>query len=113
MRQWLVDPKIMCKQHLLGEHCEHHMMVGAIKKKKQFDGYIAKNCVELTSLKERHDEIVQEMERRGYNHKTSFPEYDISYLKPEIANYKIRKEESFQELMNRCPKCKTNKLKML
>jgi hypothetical protein len=39
MRQWLVDPKKMCRQHLLGEHCEHHMMLGSIRKKKNIDGF--------------------------------------------------------------------------
>ena len=32
MRQWYVPAECMCRQHLLGEHCEHHMFVGTLKK---------------------------------------------------------------------------------
>lgn len=112
MRQWHVNPKIMCNRHLLGEHCEHHMMVGAIKKKKKFNGYIEKNCVEPQSLQQRHDELALEMLARGFNHKTPLPEHDISYLSPEIATYKINKEQSLNDLITRCPICLTNKNKI-
>lgn len=32
MRMWMVPPELMCRQHLLGEHVELHMFVGAINK---------------------------------------------------------------------------------
>ena len=32
MRMWMVDPQIMCRQHLLGEHTEMHMFVGTLKR---------------------------------------------------------------------------------
>jgi Pyrimidine dimer DNA glycosylase len=34
MRMWLVDPRLMCSQHLLGEHVELHMLVGSLNRKK-------------------------------------------------------------------------------
>jgi hypothetical protein len=31
MRMWMVNPRIMCGNHLLGEHLETHMFYGIIK----------------------------------------------------------------------------------
>ncbi len=50
MRQWLCDPKILCNKHLLGEHVEHHMFVGTLKAKKNVDGYVRNNLLEISSL---------------------------------------------------------------
>lgn len=43
MRMWKVNPKNMCRQHLLGEHVECHMFVGAILKGISLSGYIKKD----------------------------------------------------------------------
>ena len=32
MRMWMVPVQYMCRKHLLGEHVEHHMLVGSIHK---------------------------------------------------------------------------------
>lgn len=109
-RMWMVEPKILCKKHLMGEHVEHHMVVGVLKKKYSLDGFIKNNLLEITSLKERHDSLVEEMLRRGYNHKTELREedYDTSYLEDRIKNYKINKSSALEDLLNRCEECKGN-----
>ena len=50
MRQWFVNPKLMCRQHLLGEHCEIHMFIGSMKKQINMNGYISKDLLEPKSL---------------------------------------------------------------
>ena len=65
---WMVNPKILCERHLLGEHCEIHMFVGAIKKQLSLNGYVENNLLECASLLERHDDLAEEMTRRGMNH---------------------------------------------
>ena len=45
MRMWMVDPKIMCRKHLLGEHVEHHMFVGTINKRISIVGYLRDNLL--------------------------------------------------------------------
>ena len=40
MRMWMVDPKKMCRKHLLGEHVEIHMMVGTLLKGRSIDGFL-------------------------------------------------------------------------
>lgn len=47
MRQWNVNPKLLCRNHLLGEHYETHKTAGCIIKNKSLKGYIEKNFLEI------------------------------------------------------------------
>ena len=107
MRMWLVNPKIMCRQHLLGEHVEIHMMIGHLKKKRNIKNFINNNLYEITSIEKRHDELVNEMLERGYKHNSDI-EYipDLSYLDINDVNYKMNKSKSLNELLNRCERCR-------
>jgi hypothetical protein len=100
MRQWNVDPKFLCNQHLLGEHVEHHMFAGCLLKGISLRGYIEKGLVEVHRLQKRHNQLVGEMKRRGMNHKSPFPNVEL-YRKG-----KINVSENIKELKNRCLKCK-------
>lgn len=70
MRMWMVDPKILCNKHLLGEHVELHMFIGSINKGRDIEGYVKNNLIEPSKLYQRHQELVNEMKRRGMNHKS-------------------------------------------
>lgn len=50
MRMWNVDPNLLCRKHLLGEHREMHMLANAICKKRSIAGYLAKGLVEPESI---------------------------------------------------------------
>jgi hypothetical protein len=109
MRMWLTDPRGMCRKHLLGEHVEHHMFIGHMKKKRGVNGYLKNNCLEMLSLYQRHKELAAEMRRRGYSHKSELE------FKDTLCVYKydqwqrdiqINKEESLKELTERCPDCR-------
>ncbi len=105
MRMWMVDPKIMCRKHLLGEHVELHMFVGTINKGISLDGYFQNNLLEMESLHFRHFELVQEMESRGYNHKSSLP--GVTYTGTlDSVKLKVDKASALAELLRRCPECR-------
>ncbi len=75
MRVWDVDPKCLCRQHLLGEHRELHGLWNILTKHGGTGGYSqhpeTKRWVGKTAaLYARHEALVREMERRGYRHKT-------------------------------------------
>lgn len=72
MRMWMVDPKLQCRQHLLGEARECHALVGMINHGKRLSGtkYITTGLVEVHNIRARHDELAEEMTRRGYHHKS-------------------------------------------
>jgi len=115
MRQWMVNPKIMCRKHLLGEHVEHHMFLGTMLKGKSIGGYIDNDLLEPTALWKRHEELVGEMKSRGYNHNSPFqlelPE--IMWLHDKYAHvwqHRIDRDASYKELVSRCPECKARSL---
>lgn len=90
----------MCRKHLLGEHVECHMFVGALNKNKSIEGYISKGLLEIHSLEKRHDELAREMEKRGMVHKSPLPKY--KYMVRGV----ISKEANLVELSRRCSGCK-------
>jgi hypothetical protein len=103
---WMVDPKMMCRQHLLGEHVELHMFCGTLKKKGSIDGFIQNQLLEPNSIAKRHEELVKEMEARGMNHKSPIEVPDLSYLPQNQKEFVVNKETSKAELLRRCQNCK-------
>ena len=71
MRVWDLPPKKLCRNHLLGEHRELHAMWAVITENKK--GYSLHPETlrwkgKLKALYNRHEELIHEMEARGYNH---------------------------------------------
>ncbi|MFW6008747.1 MAG: pyrimidine dimer DNA glycosylase/endonuclease V [archaeon] len=106
MRMWMINPKYLCRKHLMGEHVETHMIVSHINKGKSINGFIKNNLIEPISIKERHDILAIEMVNRKYNHKSKIIQPNIKYLSNYIQNYKIDIIQSSRDLINRCDKCK-------
>ena len=104
MRMWNVDPEMLCRQHLLGEHVEMHMFGGCLDKGKSLSGYVLKGLVELENLRSRHDVLVSEMKRRGYNHNSPF-HHMYQYI-IRIKGGKVNEQENKDELARRCPECR-------
>lgn len=104
MRMWMTPLETMCRKHLLGEHVELHMLVGTINKGVSVEGFLTKNLLESESLYERHDALVVEMKRRGYEHKS--PLLPVETL-DRISNWKVKidRAASLAELHRRCPEC--------
>ena len=105
MRMWMVEPDKMCRQHLLGEHVEIHKFRHNFVKKHNMLKRIELNQIEPYSMEERHDRLVSEMLRRGYNHKSPYFQPDVTYL----PNNKINVEKSYQDLLERCEECRKRK----
>lgn len=77
MRVWDVDPKKLCRKHLLGEHREIHALFTILHEDRT--GYRSHPETirwegKLPALAGRHDRVVEEMLRRGYNHHSPLPE---------------------------------------
>lgn len=73
MRIWDIGPAQLCRKHLLGEHRELHALWSILQHDKR--GY--RNHPEtkrwegkLPALFQRHEDLVVEMERRGYKHQS-------------------------------------------
>jgi hypothetical protein len=99
-RMWMVNPKKLCRNHLLGEHKELHQLIGSLNKGKSVQGHIDKGQVEIHKIKKRHTELVEEMKKRGYCHFS--PLADFKYSKAG----KINILENEKELIRRCKECR-------
>jgi hypothetical protein len=92
----------MCRQHLLGEHVECHMIAGCISKGFSLSGYIEGGLVDLSRLSARHDALAREMSSRGYAHKSPLG-------KVRATGGKVDSSRSERELKSRCRRCFTSK----
>lgn len=73
MRIWDVEPELLCRAHLLGEHRELHGLWNILTLGKP--GYAAHPETKrwrgkLAALHGRHERLVGEMRRRGYDHRS-------------------------------------------
>ena len=80
MRMWMLPPETMCRKHLLGEHVELHMLLGSLRRGKNIDGFLAGKLVDPRRMFRRHEELVLEMERRGYRHASPLDEAECETL---------------------------------
>lgn len=74
MRIWDVEPKVLCRVHLLGEHRElHAIWIILTKNKKGYRNHPeTKRWVgRLRALYIRHENLVIEMRKRNYNHNSN------------------------------------------
>ena len=113
MRQWLCDPKILCMNHILGEHSEIHMFVGTINKGISIQGYLDNNLLEPEQLVLRHWELLKEMISRGMKHKSPLPNIQYWRMTDLQRSITIDKESALMDLLSRCPKCKERSLQWI
>ena len=106
MRMWMVDPRILCRKHLLGEHSELHKFLPSWKKRHSIKGRVASNSIEPLSYVERHEDLAVEMLKRGYKHESPLSAPDFSYLDVGYLNTKVDREKALRLLLDRCPECK-------
>jgi len=82
------------------------MLVGTINKGISIQGYLDNNLLEINLLKDRHDHLAAEMERRGMNHQSPLPDINTSCLPDEQLEVTIDRYKALTDLLSRCPKCK-------
>ena len=71
MRIWDVDPALLCRNHLLGEHRDLHALWTILSEDRR--GYRSHPETlrwegKLAALYARHERLVSEMTARGFNH---------------------------------------------
>lgn len=100
MRMWMVNPRLMCRRHLLGEHVELHMLAASLRRGISLSGYIEKRLVELHNIGVRHARLVKELERRGYRHRSPLTGL---YSRREG---RVDRRGNLRELAARCAQCR-------
>lgn len=105
-RMWLLPPSILCTDHLNGEHNELHKLVGSIRNHPHGNaiaqGHVAKGNIDTTLINQRHEQLVKEMDRRGWNHESPLS-YDSN--ETQYGEGCIDYGENLLDLYDRCPDC--------
>src|SRR5688572_33173556 len=81
MRVWDIEAKLLCNNHLLGEHREIHAIWTILTENKKGYSHHPETLRwkgKLLALYNRHETVVAEMIKRGFNHKST--------LKKELAS---------------------------
>jgi len=105
----MMNPKMLCRKHLLGEHFELHKHRHLFEKGQSIAG--RKGQIEPLRMQERHDILVAEMLARGMNHKSPYTQPSLQKYK-DIEKFVVDVNVSIQDLLDRCPTCRTNIISM-
>ena len=112
VRMWGVSPELMCNNHLLGEHNELHMIVGTIRKHPHGEaivrGHAEKGQVDTSLIQKRHEELADEMNSRGFEHKSPLEyddEFGIGAIDAE-RDPSLDTRSTRDELADRCEDCR-------
>lgn len=106
MRMWMVNPKLLCRKHLLGEHGEIHKHRHNFVKKHNMSG--RKGQIFPRLMQQRHDELTIEMDRRGYNHQSPYDQPNVEYLPMELLEAVPDIPGNLNDLSCRCEECRKN-----
>jgi len=108
---WMINPKLLCDKHLLGEHFELHKHRHNFVKEHSIAKRISPVVqIEPSSMQSRHDILAKEMVRRGMNHQSPFEQPDLSYLPTAERLAVVDIQNSLRDLSSRCLEC-ANKIK--
>jgi hypothetical protein len=105
MRIWDIKPSKLCREHLLGEHRELHAIWSILTAHKK--GYSRHPETlrwkgRLAALYKRHQELVREMCKRGYCHKSPL---DKRLAKGALKQTKFLQSRQKQILILKSKKC--------
>ena len=108
MRIWDLEPRKLCRNHLLGEHRELHALWSILVNGKK--GYSKHPETlrwkgKLKALYNRHEKIVREMEKRGYLHKTPL-DSKLATDACKQDNFVNTHQEQIEILRKKCKDCK-------
>jgi hypothetical protein len=97
---WNLPVKMLCRNHLLGEHFEVHILANQVSNNELKPGFIRNGLVEVHNIRKRHDELVEEMLSRGFNHKTP-----MTFSTDKVEG-NIDVDKNLNTILNRCEKCR-------
>lgn len=108
MRMWMIDPRLLCTKHLIGEHGEIHKHRHNFVKHHKISGRISPIVqIEPENMGKRHDELALEMNRRkDGSHKSPYSQPDLSYLKLSEICARVDLVYNMKDLSTRCTNCR-------
>jgi len=102
MRMWNINPKQMCRQHLLGEHFEIHKAVGNLRHSGKWTKSLAqRGFLEPQNALKRHNKLVKEMLTRGWKHQSPLDTEGV-----KLPRGKVDIKKSIKDIKQRCKECR-------
>lgn len=104
MRMWMIDPRLMCKKHISGEHNEIHKHLPSLYKGVSITGRMGPPAqIQLNALQSRHDELAQYL-----NHKSPLDvDYElIRHNYREHYHTRVDPDHNLADLVYRCADCR-------
>jgi len=111
MKMYLVNPEVMCSQHLEEEHRSIHVIGDMIKNNFDVEEFVDNKLFDLGQLKKRHDELEKEMEIRGCwnnNPLDIIVPKDHKYYNVIVNQRPMNNVDTYQnrkELLRHCSRC--------
>lgn len=105
---WMVDARILCNRHLLGEHGEIHKHRHNFVKGHSIEG--RRGQIEPASMKLRHDVLEDEMRRRGMNARSPYEQPDLSGY--DLHGHCVDRVAALKDLIGRCNVCRARELEL-
>lgn len=107
MRMWMIDPTLLCRKHLLGEHTELHMLAGSILRGTSLEGFVRNGLLQVGDIAARHEALAQEMLARGYAHQSPLPDVQdaLRGYPAHIQHSTVDRVVSAKALCARCADC--------
>jgi len=103
----MINPKLLCRKHLLGEHNEIHKHKHNFEKGHKIDGRLKPFvAIEPLNMGKRHNQLVKEMINRGYNHNSPYKQPNLSKYDFDKINVKANINFNLDDLISRCDECK-------
>jgi len=101
---WMIDPRLLCRQHLLGEHSEIHKFRHNFVKGHSIKG--RRGQIEPSSMGARHEALAEEMLSRGYKHQSPYEQPDLSHYPDEDRLGTVDTAQATADLAARCAECR-------
>lgn len=98
----MCDPRVLCQNHLLGEHSELHKHRHNFVKGHSIEG--RRGQIDPAAMKSRHDELAVEMLRRGMNHQSPYEQPDLSNY--DLTGHGVDRAAALADLVARCETCR-------
>lgn len=65
MRMWMIKPRLLCNQHLVGEHGELHKHLSSLKEGYDLTKRFIGGQISPTDYVKRHDNLAKEIQKRA------------------------------------------------
>ena len=107
MRMWMINPALLCRKHLLGEHNEIHLHLHIFLKHRSIHGRIYP-VVQIVPerMQMRHNTLVEEMLHRGYRHQSPYEQPNLNYLSDDERYAHVDIAYNLADLSRRCKECR-------